>query len=173
MSDLATDHKINAELKALEWPPRWRLWVYVSSQVLDEQQMKSMKEAFTQFQAQWSAHGKALRSDMALVQDQILLIAVDEDHAKTTGCSLDKLTHFIGQVELELKTDFLDRSKFYVYDRENEVWRSFNRVRLKQAYQVGEVNDETLVLDTLIDSAGKVKTELVKPLASSWHSKIV
>lgn len=173
MSDLATDLKINAELKALEWPPHWRLWVYVSSQVLDEQQTQSMKKAFTQFQSQWSAHGKALRSDMALVQDQILLIVVDEDHAKTTGCSLDKLTHFIGQIELELKTDFLDRSKFYAYDRENEVWRSFNRAALKRAYQLGEVNDETPVLDTLIDSAGRVETELVKSLTSSWHSKIV
>lgn len=173
MTDLATSRKIQAELEALNWPSHWRLWIYVSGNPLRADQVKQIQSAFTKFQTHWNAHGKSLKSDMALLQNQVLLIAVDEDHAKTTGCSLDKLTQFVAQLEASMKTDFLDRSKFYVYDEENKTWRSLGRNSFRKAYQTGEINAESFVLDTLLNRAENMENALIKTLSASWHAKIV
>lgn len=173
MSNLATHTKIHSELEDLDWPSHWRLWIHVSGIRLSPDQKKLIRRAFEQFQSEWSAHGKALKSDMAILYDQVLMIAVDEDHAETTGCSLDKLTHFVGQLETALKTDFLDRSKLYVYDERKGVWCSFGRMELRKAYREREINDDSLVLDTLVDRAEHIEDQLVKSLSASWHAKIV
>ncbi|HKK87919.1 MAG TPA: hypothetical protein VJ917_03655 [Saprospiraceae bacterium] len=173
MTDLATSRKIQTELEALSWPAHWRLWIYVSGRPLSDEQVHQTQSSFTQFQTSWSAHGKALKSDMAFLQNQVLLIAVDEDHAKTTGCSLDKLTQFVAHLEANMKTDFLDRSKFYVYDEENTSWRSLGRNSFKKAYQTGEINADSVVLDTLVDRAENMEKTLIKALSSSWHAKII
>jgi hypothetical protein len=173
MPDIEINSMIQSDLESLNWPDHWRLWIYVSGMPLDVEQSNLIKRAFAEFQSQWTAHGKALKSKLALLHDQVLLIAVDENHAKTTGCSLDKLTQFVNQIELAAKTDFLDRSKIYVFDETGKKWLSFGRQDLRKAFKEGKVRDESLVLDTLIEYTEDIESGFVKPFSLSWHSKIL
>ncbi|MGB3464401.1 MAG: hypothetical protein WBA74_03990, partial [Cyclobacteriaceae bacterium] len=71
-------------------PSTARVWIYQSSERLDDNLVKVIENHGQAFCEEWEAHGQALKSTVKVLHNRFLVISVDESFNKATGCSIDK-----------------------------------------------------------------------------------
>ena len=96
---------------------------------------------------------------------------VDESQAGASGCSIDSSVRFIQQLGEQYRVNFFDRMLF-AYQKEGQVY-SVPSMKFAELYQKGEIDDTTLVFDTLVKTKGDLDTKWLKPLGESWHKRMV
>ena len=85
------------------------------------------------------------------------------------GIDLDSLP-FPAYEKLE-GVNLFDRMSFS-YQQENKVY-TVAREEFARLYQEGQINDDTMVFDTLVNTKGALENSWLKPLAKSWHHRMV
>jgi len=95
-------------------PSNARVWVYQSDRKLTSSEKVFIKDASLQFVKEWAAHGASLQSDATIVGDYFLILAVNEQIANASGCSIDSSVKFVKSIGKELKIDFFNRLKLVV-----------------------------------------------------------
>ena len=70
--------------------PTARTWVYKSARNLSKAEQKLVREQGLSFTSTWAAHGAPLDATVDVLYDRFVVIAVDEEQAQASGCSLDK-----------------------------------------------------------------------------------
>jgi hypothetical protein len=96
---------------------------------------------------------------------------VDESNADASGCSIDKSVYFLKNLQAKYSRDLFDRMHFSFKKGEEVI--TLDRNSFAQAYREGEINDETLVFDTLVKNKGELDRSWTKPLKDSWHKRMV
>ncbi|MDZ7847316.1 MAG: hypothetical protein U5L96_11375 [Owenweeksia sp.] len=70
---------------------------------------------------EWQAHGKDLQASFIFEYERFIIVALDEASYQATGCSIDKLTHQIQQLEHELNISLMDRTQIAFRDENNLI----------------------------------------------------
>lgn len=148
-----------------------RVWIYQSNQPFKAEDEPQIKNHIKQFAQQWVSHNRQLKAFGDLVLRQFVVLMVDESQAGASGCSIDSSVRFIKGLQTEFGVDLFDRMTFTYLDGDEVV--TADRASFAARYQAGEINDETLVFDTLVDSKHKFETGWIKPLGQSWHKRMV
>jgi len=156
----------------LNLPPQARVWVYPAHRSLNEEEAIKADTAAKAFTKQWTAHNHLLLADAAVLHNQFLVLAVDESAAGASGCSIDSSVHFVRQLGAELNVDFFDRMRFSFRKSEDEI-AILSREDFKSAYSAGEISDSTIVFDPLIKTVADLNHQFERPLAESWHKRMV
>jgi len=156
----------------LNLPPHARVWVYPAHRTLSAEETNQATTAAKAFTKQWTAHSKHLLADAAVLHQQFLVLAVDESAAGASGCSIDSSVHFVRQLGAELKVDFFDRMRFSFRKGKDEIM-TMNREEFKSAYSAGEISDTTVVFDPLVKTVADLHEQFERPLAESWHKRMV
>jgi hypothetical protein len=86
-----------------------RVWVYQSNRILTDLDKQTILTASKQFVSEWAAHGTSLQSDVEIISDYFLVLAVDENIASASGCSIDSSVKFVKAIGKELNIDFFSR----------------------------------------------------------------
>jgi hypothetical protein len=119
----------------------------------------------------WTSHNQDLLTYGNIFHLRFLALFVDETIAGASGCSIDKSVHFVEELGKKFGIDFFRRDVF-AYLKDDEV-RFVNQANFNEAYQNGDIDDETLMFDNLV----KVKYDFIKkwlvPLRDSWHRKFI
>lgn len=149
-----------------------RVWVYAAERALTEAEANTALAEARNFVAGWAAHGHQLFADAQLLHRRFLLIIVDEQQAGASGCSIDASVHFIQSLGATLGVDFFNRMVFHYRNAEGEVI-SLPRAEFKQAYNEGKLTEATMVFDPLVKTLGEMASSFEKPLAESWHKRMV
>jgi hypothetical protein len=147
-----------------------RIWVYQANRFLTEAEIELIQTAGKTFVASWATHGKPLRAEVAIVYNLFVIVSVDEEQAKASGCSIDKSVNWISALGRELHIDFLDRMQIGYKDEQN-VARILPMNEFEQLAANGQIESSALVFNNLVFNGKELKNAWIIPASDSWHSR--
>ena len=148
-----------------------RVWVYQADRFLNDQETVLIQAELDAFIHSWTAHGSLLAGAATLKDNLFIIIDVDEQQDGVTGCSIDKSVHFLKTIGQKYAIDFFDRMKISFKTQDDQV-KLVSRVTFESLLKTGEVNQDTIVFNNLIQQAEELDTAWQIPLRESWHSKV-
>lgn len=147
-----------------------RIWIYQAERTLSHEEGSYLLEKMDQFAKEWTAHGKQLVAQALLRYDQFLIIRVDEGMVKATGCSIDKSTNILKQVQQELGLDFFNR--MLIAYRDQEGIKTVSRGAFEKLIESGAVTEDTIVFNNMVDTGEELENSWEVPLKNSWHAQV-
>jgi hypothetical protein len=147
-----------------------RAWTFVINKQLNEQQLKSIEDAGNNFVKGWTAHEQQLHGSFDIFRNRIIVMKVNEDIHSASGCSIDKLTRFIKQLESEYGIELMNRLLVaYKTDEGVDVVHSSKIIELLQA---GKMNETTSIYNTAIADQEELE-KWEQPLKNTWLNKFL
>ncbi|MBN8693609.1 MAG: hypothetical protein J0L69_10455 [Bacteroidetes bacterium] len=147
-----------------------RVWIYVISKELSNEQLQMLSENCKNFVAGWTAHEIKLAASFEIFKKRLLIFKVDESAYNASGCSIDKLQRFVKEQEIHFNIELLNRL-LVVYDK-NEEPIVIHSSKITELLQSGEITGDTLIYDNTISSSLQW-AEWKKPLKNTWLAKYV
>lgn len=152
-----------------DMPAQARIWVYKTPRDLGQAEQKLVRERGAVFASSWAAHGDPLDACVDVLHDRFVVIAVDEQQAEASGCSIDKSVSFIKGLEHDLNLMLTDRM-FMVFEAEGRL-QSARLQELPKLLAEGIVTPETVVYDDLVSTVGELRERFRAPLRSTWMER--
>lgn len=152
-------------------PANARVWVYQSNKEFSEADVAQINFKTQEFIEQWTRHGKDLKGSFTVLYNLFLVIAVDENFASASGCSIDASVRFVQSLEQDLQKDLLNKLNVSF-----KVGTEINVVSLQDFKNFGKANKilpETIVFNNLIQTKGELQTAWEVPAKQSWHAKYI
>lgn len=154
-----------------DMPTHARVWVYKAARALSQAEQRLVRERGAQFTAEWSAHKMPLDACVDVVIDRYVVIAVDEQQAQASGCSIDKSVAFIKGLEHDLKLMLTDRM-VVAYEHDGQVV-SARLQELGALVKEGTITRDTVVFDDLVSTVGEYRERFKVPLGASWMERFL
>lgn len=152
-----------------ELPGESRVWIYTGTRTFTQAEEKSVTELLESFCTKWAAHGNPLRTSFKIEQSQFIVMALDEDFANPSGCSIDSSVGILRQIQASTGIDFLNRSVIpFMINNQVELVPLSN---LKARFGSGELKSDTLTYHTLAATKGEWETNKTIPSEKSWMAK--
>jgi hypothetical protein len=126
--------------------PNLRVWNYVASRFLTDDEVAIIKKNGEVFATSWQVHGAPLKASVEVYDNALISIMVDNDQAGASGCSIDKSVKFIQALEAQMDIQFMDRMKF-IYSNSDTI--QIGDCRNLQAL---DKTNETLIFNHLSDN---------------------
>jgi hypothetical protein len=149
-----------------------RVWIYQSTRFLNTSETQALQQLAAEFVNDWAAHGRPLVAEASVQHGLFLVLAVDETAAGASGCSIDKSVAFVRAMQDRFDINLLDRMTFAYREATGSIALAPRNV-FSQLYDLNIINDETQVFDPLVTTVGHFRTHFEKPLALSWHRRMV
>jgi hypothetical protein len=156
-----------------QMPPSARAWVYTSSKILTSVEAHLLVERLTPFLAEWSSHGTPLKAACQVMDQAIVVVAVENGFEAASGCSIDKCVRLLKDLEQELQLSLLDRLRvvYKAFDLAPiQVW---TLAEFKKRLATGEISTEGMVVDTQVATVGELKGNLWQGLKDSWLARFL
>ena len=151
-------------------PSNSRVWVYQSVRKLTSDEVKDIEVKIKQFVTNWTSHKEGVAGDGCLLYDRFVVLMADEEQTGVSGCSLDSSIHFVKEIEKDSGTNFFDRWNI-AYKKDGEVF-SCSLTEFGTMVESGEVSDETIVFNNLVQSKKDFETKWQIPYKDSWLKNI-
>jgi hypothetical protein len=148
-----------------------RIWIFQSSKLLTNELIEKISEELGQFLSGWAAHGAQLFSGFEILHNRFIIIAVDENHASATGCSIDKLMRLVQRIDNDHKLDLLNRLKVAYVSGSEVLECDVNQFRALLAS--GKLNENTLVFNNLVQDISEWRANWRTTVAKSWHANLL
>ena len=149
-------------------PDNSRVWFFGSDRLLNDEEKSSLSIELQEFVSSWKAHGAELAASFEILHDCILIVAVDESVTPPTGCSIDKVFKLLEKQasnwfnRLLIWRAFCNTAKIYTVDE------------LQLALSTGEVDRDTIIINSTVRSLTEVRKSLYISINDSWvSSKLV
>lgn len=153
-----------------DMPDNARLWIFQSEAFIPYEKVERISARILNFLEEWQAHGKDLKASFQLQYDRFLIVALDEASYQATGCSIDKLTHKMQELEKELNMSLMDRTQI-AYRDDNNMVNTMHMIDFRAALESQELDQDTIVFNNLIERKGQLDKEWEVPIAQSWHKQ--
>ena len=148
-----------------------RVWIYQSNRPFSEREQIVLTSQINGFVYEWAAHGRDLLASGGVLFNQFIVLAVDEQQAGASGCSIDKSVNFMKDLAAQYEVSLFDRLTFtFLKDGQVETAKSSD---FKRLFTEGAIASDTLVFDNLVNNVGDLRTAWLKPLALSWHKRFI
>jgi hypothetical protein len=157
--------------KINELPDTSRVWIYQANRSLTENEISEITLKTTQFLENWTAHGTDLKAGFEIKYQRFIVIALDEDQASASGCSIDASVHFIQELEKEYNIDLLDKMNVSYKQGEYIAYKTLSDFR-KMAKQRA-VSKNTIVFNNLVNTLLEYKENWEVPASESWHNRFL
>ena len=154
-----------------QMPSHSRVWIYQSNRELTKEEIDTISETTKHFLESWTSHDLALKASFEIIYDRFLVLMIDEKVAGAGGCSIDKSFHFIQSLEKLLDISLLDRMLF-AYKKGEKV-NVLKRSDFEKLLSTGELTDETIVFNNLVQTKGELEYKWEVPLKNSWHAQLL
>ncbi|MBP9791473.1 MAG: ABC transporter ATPase, partial [Bacteroidia bacterium] len=119
------------------------------------------------FITDWTAHNVALSGSFEILHDRFLVIMIDENKTSASGCSIDKCFNFLKKMEAKLNVNFMNRL-LLAYKENNEI-KMLPKSKFEDLLKAGQLNENTIVFNNLIEKKAELKTNWQVPIKDSWH----
>ena len=153
-------------------PDHARVWIYASNRPFTESEKAILTHQINDFVEEWAAHGRDLQAVGTVLYNQFIVLAVNEQQAGASGCSIDKSVKFMQFVENQYFIQLFDRLNFAFLNDHNQV-KMMRSEDFKKAYTDNIISDDTLVFDNLVKTVADLRNAWLKPLKTSWHKRFV
>lgn len=149
-----------------------RIWIYTLDRSCTAEEKALVEQDIAAFIAVWTSHNRQLTGYGGLIDERIIILAVDESKANASGCSIDKSVHFLNVLGLKFGFDPFNRWIFGVLNEQGAI-TYYSREALRSAYVAGQIHDETWCLDNLVDQQEDLVKHWVKPFGQSWLKRVI
>ena len=148
-----------------------RVWVYMSDREWSTEEAEIIKRTVQDFISGWTAHQQPLEASFVLRYNYFLILAVDENKAGASGCSIDKSVALIQSLEQKLGLSLMNRMMFG-YKKDGHV-QVATRDEFETLTDNGIITDQTIVYDNLVDTVNALNHRWEIPFERSWHKVLV
>lgn len=150
-------------------PNSARIWIYQSDSAFNTLEIEKINTMLLDFNEHWNNHGEGLKSSYLIPYNQFIILAIDENHHKASGCSIDSSVQIIKKISQEFDVNLFDRMKtaFKIADHINIV----TLVDFQKYVKEGKINSDTIVFNNMIDTIEDFKTKWEVPANQSWHKR--
>ncbi len=159
-----------------QMPDNARVWVYQNNKELSEAEVSAVNAAGIEFINSWTAHGASLKASFDILFNRFIVIAVDEQQALASGCSIDKSVHFVKQLEQRFNLNLFDRMQVAYRDgREikschlSNLLNELTNALSKDKNALGEI----IVFNNMVITKAEFDEQWEIPLKYSWQSRIL
>ena len=90
-------------------PDNSRIWIYAAKKKLTDLQQTYILNNISTFLQTWVAHNKILRSGIKILENRFIVIALDENENRATGCAIDALQNKIQEIESYFSFSLMNR----------------------------------------------------------------
>ncbi len=143
-----------------------RLWAYGFEVRLTPAQRDVVEAALRRFISEWQVHGKPVKGDFIILENQIVLLVTDDD---VSGCSIDSSVAVFKQINMEHGWNALNPN--LVFFRSKRGIEAVSRPEFQVLVAAGEIKDDTKVLDFTCTTLGQLRQGgFERPFAESWHA---
>ena len=147
-----------------------RIWVYQANRILSEDETQLIQISGEAFVSGWATHGKPLRAQVLVLKNLFVIVMVDEEQAKASGCSIDKSVNWISALGRDLHIDFLDRMQIGWQDENGSVQLT-PIAEFESLASKGQIDADTLVFNNLVFNGKELKNSWLVPATESWHNR--
>lgn len=153
-----------------ELPDHSRIWIYQAPRPLTTEEREVVAAELENFTADWKAHGTPLQAGFSVLHRRFIVLAVDETSQAATGCSIDDSVGVIRRLNDTLGIDFMDRMQV-AFRSENNLVVSVNLPTFKEMIEAGDIDENTIVYNNLVNNLGEFRAQWEIPAGQSWHSR--
>lgn len=150
-------------------PEDSRVWIYQANRSFTEDEITELESKLDTFIENWTAHGSDLQSGYEIVYKRFIVIGLNQNLNKATGCSIDASVHFIQQLENEYQVDLLD--KMNVSYKQGEFVAYKPLLDFKKMAKEKAISGNTIVFNNLVTNIAEYKEHWEVPAKESWHSR--
>ena len=118
---------------------------------------------------QWTAHNQSLEAAYELPYNRFIVIGINQEQLKASGCSIDASVRFIQALEKEFDLVLLD--KMNVTFKQGEYLTHKSLTDFKALVKNKSVTANTLVFNNLVDTVAAYRNFWEVPAAESWHNR--
>lgn len=147
-----------------------RAWTYIINKELPTSQLEALAYKGQEFVKGWTAHEQQLSGAFQLFKNRIIIITVNENIHAASGCSIDKLTRFIKQIEAEFQIELMNR--LLVAYKSNESVAVIHSSKIKELLNTGEINENSIIYNTSVSTQEDLKN-WEQSLKNTWLSKFL
>lgn len=155
---------------AFSLPGDSRVWIFQSSRFLTESEIRELEAEGQHFTSQWKAHGAQLSAEIKVISDLFLVVALDENVARATGCSIDKVMHFVQELEFRYCVSFTNRLIVAWIDESGGICLT-HAYEFGQLIREGKVNRDTRVFNNLVVNLEEMREMWSARAGSTWLSR--
>jgi hypothetical protein len=146
-------------------PGTSRIWIFQSSEMLDEKTEEAILQKTNKFLETWTAHNHELHAGATVMHHLFLILAVDENKNDASGCSVDKAFRFVQSLEKEFQVSFLNRLNVAVLNE--GIITVMNAGDLRQKIEKGEYS-RAKIFNNLIQHKSDLEDNWLIPVKNSW-----
>ncbi|MEM5538587.1 ABC transporter ATPase [Olleya sp. AS48] len=152
-------------------PETSRVWIYQSNRSFSDTELEEIKAKLDIFIESWTAHGSDLKAGYDIRYKRFIILALDQEVNKATGCSIDASVTFIQQLEKEYNVDLLDKMNVSYKQGEFVAHKTLTDFR-KMAKQKA-VSKNTIVFNNLVTNIEELNESWEVPASESWHNRFL
>jgi hypothetical protein len=153
-------------------PDNARVWVYGADRKLDNAAAGDLLAEVDSYLNNWTAHGMPLSAARDWKAGRFLTIAVDQNQAGASGCSIDGLFRALKSLEERLGARIITSGLIFFRGKDGEI-RAVTRDEFGGLGGSGEVDADTEVFDLSVTSLGEWRSRFSSRAADSWHSALL
>ncbi len=152
-----------------QMPEYSRVWVYQADNAISESDEQLIRERLVSFCEGWNTHGNLMPTSFEILENQILILAVDESNLGASGCSIDSSVRTLRDLESHLQTNLTDQGKISLKRPDGEL-RVIPALGVKTRVTSGEIGFDAEVINPQIRVKSDLKN-LWQPVRNSWLSR--
>jgi hypothetical protein len=155
--------------KLSDMPGHARVWLYKTARDISQAEQKVIHELGAAFADSWAAHGAALDACVDVLLDRFVVVAVDQEQALASGCSIDKSVGFIKELEFQLNLTLTDRM-VVVHEHAGRI-TSCRAQELPALLAEGVLTSESMVYDDAVATVDDLRHRFRRPLRETWMQR--
>ncbi|MCR8668185.1 ABC transporter ATPase [Aestuariibaculum sp. M13] len=152
-------------------PEESRVWIYQANRSFTDEEVSEIEEKLNVFLENWTAHGSDLNAGYLIKYKRFIIIGLNQNLNKATGCSIDASVRFIQELEQDYKVDLMDKMNVSYKQGEYVAYKSLTD--FKQMAKDKAVSKNTIVFNNLVANIADFNENWEVPASESWHSRFL
>lgn len=148
-----------------------RVWIYQANRSFSEEELGEITTALDRFISEWTAHGSDLKAGYEIKYKRFIIIALDQDFASASGCSIDASVHFIQQLEKKYDVVLLDKMNVSYKQGIHIAYKPLGD--FKKMAKDKAVSKNTIVFNNLVTNKYEYINNWEVPASDSWHGRFL
>lgn len=150
-----------------------KVWIFQAENLMNESQESQIKELLFEFLQEWTAHNAQLYTSGDILHHRFIVIMVDERYQGASGCSLDKMTHFIQYLEHKYRITLLERMTVAYESSTSGEIATAPLSQLGEMAKVGIIQADTIVYNNLVKTKAEFEQAWKTEIKNSWHKRFI
>lgn len=152
-------------------PEESRIWIYQANRSFTNDEIEAIQEKLNVFIDHWTAHGSDLQSGYLIKYKRFIIIGINQNLNKATGCSIDASVRFIQQLETEYAVDLMDKMNVSYKQGDFIAYKTLSD--FKQMAKDKAISKNTIVFNNLVTTIAEFNENWEVPASESWHNRFI